>query len=59
MGEGPFAEAAVSGQLALRPDEAVDAKVAHGVIEPASVMLIQGYQTALAATRDEWTVDED
>ena len=59
MGEGPFTEAAVSSQLILRPDEAVDGKVVHGVIEPASVMSIEGYQTALAATRDEWTVDED
>jgi len=59
MGEGPFTEATIYSRLTLRPDEAVDGRIAHGVIVPASVMSIQGYQTALAATRDEWTVDED
>ena len=59
MGEGPFSEAAVGSQLTLRPDEAVNGEVVHGVIGPTSVMSLQRYQTALAATRDEWTVDED
>ena len=59
MGEGPFSEAAVGSRLTLRPDEAVNGEVVHGVIGPTSVMSLQGYQTALAATRDEWTVDED
>jgi hypothetical protein len=49
MGEGPFAEAAISADLSLRPDSA-----RHGQVEPARRMLIDGFQTALAATRGQW-----
>jgi hypothetical protein len=54
MGEGSFMEGGVANGLTLRPD---DPK--HGLVEPAEVMTIDHYQTALAATRDLWCIDED
>ncbi len=55
MGEGAFAAGTVALGLCLRPDPANDK---HGFVEPVAVIAIADYQEALAATRDEWQVDE-
>lgn len=56
MGKGPFREESVSSDLSLRPDPN---KSRHGFVEPGRVMALEEYRTALAATRDEWDVDEE
>ena len=57
MGEGDFKRCAVSDLLQLRPDPVETPE--HGVIEPATQMPVPGYQEALAATRDEWSIHEE
>ncbi len=56
MGVGSFAEGMINDLLLFRPDPA-DSTI-HGVVEPAVAMPQADYQTALAATRDEWQKDE-
>jgi len=53
MGEGPFEHAQVTPALNLRPDSP-----RHGLVEPAVVVSVAEYQADLAATRDQWVVDE-
>jgi hypothetical protein len=53
MGNGPFTSGPVAADLELRVDGPT-----HGLIEPAAVMTVADYQRALAATRDQWIVDE-
>lgn len=53
MGEGPFLDSAVNADLRLRPDSAD-----HGLVEPARTVPLAAYQDALAATRDQWIIDE-
>jgi hypothetical protein len=53
LGDGPFADGPVAPGLSLR----VDAP-RHGLVEPDAVMTAPAYQDALAATRDDWTIDE-
>lgn len=55
MGEGAFAAGAVALGLCLRPDLSNDK---HGFGEPTAAMSIADYRQALAATQDEWQVDE-
>ncbi len=58
MGEGEFSEGVAAKDLFLRrKPESVHGKV-QGLVEPASMMLLERYQSALAATRPHWTVDE-
>lgn len=57
LGEGPFVAGPIAPRLSLRPDDDVHSK--HGVIEPTQVMALTEYQEALAATRDQWVIDED
>jgi hypothetical protein len=54
LGEYPFEPGALSDDLFLRPDTAV-----HGTIEPSREMPLNGFQSALAATRDLWVIDEN
>lgn len=54
MGEGPFEKGAVSEDLELRPD-----RPPHGSVEPSATMTLDRYQAALAATQDQWQIDED
>jgi hypothetical protein len=54
-GSGPFIGGAVTSMLELRIDPRNDH---HGFVEPADVMSLDQYQTALAATRDAWAIDE-
>jgi hypothetical protein len=54
MGEGPFVAGQVAEGLDLRPD-----RPSHGAVEPSEVMTLERYQAALAATRDQWSIDED
>jgi len=53
LGDGPFADGLVAPGLFLH----VDAP-RHGLVEPDAVMTEPAYQDGLAATRDEWTIDE-
>jgi len=53
MGEGPFVAGSVDQTLYLRPDRAT-----HGNIEPSSKMLLDEFEAPLAATRDQWAIDE-
>jgi hypothetical protein len=56
MGEGAFQRDAVSELLNLRPDPANPTR--HGFVEPAATMTLDQYADAVAATREQWTVDE-
>ena len=53
LGTGPFLESLVTPQLRLVPGTKK-----HGVVEPAVSMKLEEYRAALAATREDWTVDE-
>ncbi len=55
MGVGEFAEEAIGDQLCLRLDPA---NGKHGFIEPVRSMFLNDYQNALAATQDQWSIDE-
>lgn len=59
-GEGPFALAPFAVGLQLRPDSPnpVTGDIAHGVIEPSKRMRLERYEQSLAATRDEWSIEE-
>ncbi len=52
-GTGPFEQGDFAEGLTLEPDSAT-----HGAIAPARVMPLSDYQTALAATRPDWRIDE-
>jgi hypothetical protein len=54
MGEGEFVDGPLAPGLNLRKDTA-----AHGTVEPARVVPLETYEADLAATRDQWFIDED
>jgi hypothetical protein len=56
MGAGPFTAGPVAAELLLRPDAGEQPR--HGVVAPAREMPLSDYQDALAATREEWSIDE-
>ena len=51
------AAAAVTEHLTFRPDPGRPEK--HGFVEPARRTTAEDYQASLAATRDQWVLDED
>ncbi len=53
FGTGPFQQGAFAEGLTLEPDSAT-----HGTVAPVRVMPMDDYQTALAATRPDWRIDE-
>jgi hypothetical protein len=53
LGEGAFERGAVSETLIFRPD-----RPNHGLVGPAVPMLLVSFQAALAATQDQWQIDE-
>lgn len=53
MGEGPFVEDKVANGLILRPG-----RQAHGHVEPSELMSLDHYRGLLAATRENWKIDE-
>jgi hypothetical protein len=53
LGVGPFVAAPVTNDLALLPGSGK--KAAHGEIEPSRMMSVDVYQSALAATQNDWT----
>jgi len=57
MGEGPFILAPVAPGLQLQPDPDAG-NIRHGVIEPSERMRLEEYEQSLAATRDEWSIEE-
>jgi hypothetical protein len=54
MGTGPFVPGPIALGLALNVDSEI-----HGTVEPDSPMPLSEYQGKLAATRDEWVIDEE
>jgi hypothetical protein len=54
LSDGAFANGAIAQGLALRVDSQW-----HGLVEPEDEMTAEAFQKALAATREQWTVDED
>lgn len=55
MGDRAFASGAISETLTLRQDTPTSS---HANVEPGRRMPTGDFQAALAATRDEWQVDE-
>lgn len=53
MGQGEFASGPITNDLQLRRD-----RLTHGFIEPAREVPLNEYLAALAATRDQWVIDE-
>jgi hypothetical protein len=56
MGDGPFTAGRLTDLLAFRPDTANPGR--HGLVEPIRAMRLDEYQEALAATADQWVIDE-
>jgi hypothetical protein len=56
LGEGEFKADAVAPDVQLRPDPVHPDR--HGFVEPKRSMTLADYQSALAATRDQWRQDE-
>jgi hypothetical protein len=54
LGEGLFKEGPVAPELALRLDTPT-----HGLVEPREITSIEAYKSALAATKNQWIIDED
>ena len=57
MGDGPFVAGPFADRLLFRPDPAKPNQ--HGFVEPVDRMRADEYQEALAATRDQWILDEE
>lgn len=58
MGKGNFSDGGIAHRLILRrKPERSDGKVL-GLVEPAAVMSLEYYQSALAATQLQWLLDE-
>jgi hypothetical protein len=53
MGEGDFQDGALAPGLNYRRDNET-----HGLVEPAAVVPLADYEAVLAATRDQWIIDE-
>jgi hypothetical protein len=53
-GGGEFADGPVASGLAFRHTSSK-----HGLVEPAERMTLDSFQAALAATRNNWEVDEN
>jgi hypothetical protein len=56
-GEGCFVEGPLADRLLFRPDS--EQPDSHGFVEPVAPMPVGEYQAALAATRDQWVIDEE
>lgn len=58
-GSGPFVESAIFDHLELRPRQAQELEDRQkGYIEPDQEMSFDNYQQAIAATRNQWELDE-
>ncbi|MBV9850228.1 MAG: hypothetical protein JO250_11185 [Armatimonadetes bacterium] len=58
MGSGPYQPAAFSADLNLRIEEQSEPP-GHGLVEPGRAMPLEEFQERLAATQDEWQVNEE
>jgi hypothetical protein len=56
LGDGPFADAPLSGELNLRVDPN---RSNHGFVEPARALPVSEYIGAIHRTRDQWVNGED
>ena len=54
-GQGPFADGEVAPTLRLR----IDQPNRHGLFEPKAVTTLADFEQAIAATRNDWIVDEN
>lgn len=59
MGEGTYESAPVNVDLKLRIPPISKDNPGHGLVAPNRRMLLEEYQAALAATQDQWKVDEE
>lgn len=57
MGQGKYEAAPISADLDLRFQ--TEDRPGHGLVAPTRKMLLEKYQAALAATQDQWKVDEE
>ena len=58
MGKGSFSDGGIAHRLILRrKPERADGKVL-GLVEPAAKMSLEEYQSALASTQLQWSLDE-
>jgi len=57
MGHGPFTDGPIADRLLFRPDP--EKPNEHGFVEPVTTMPAGDYRAALAATRDQWAIDEE
>jgi hypothetical protein len=57
MGQGKYETAPISADLDLRFQ--TEDRPGHGLVAPNRKMLLEEYQAALAATQDQWKVDEE
>lgn len=55
MGEGPFVPTPLATGLRLRPDPG---NASHGMVQPSERMGLVEDESALAATQDEWSIEE-
>ena len=55
MGDGPFVDDAITGNLRLRLDPE---NRNHGFVEPAAPVLADAYVTNINLTRDLWEIEE-
>ncbi len=53
LGEGDFEDGPLAPGLNFRRDTAI-----HGLVEPTRVVPLETYEADLAATQDQWIIDE-
>ena len=58
-GEGQFHQAACGNNLELIPDPPQAGVVTHGIVRPAQAVPVADHQQNIAATREEWEIDEN
>ena len=59
MGDGDFTDAPFTASLVLRVDRYEDFRPVHGTVQPTIKMMLEEYESALAATQGQWYIDED
>ena len=57
MGQGKYEATSISANLKLRFQ--TEDRPGHGLVAPSRKMLLEEYQAALAATQEQWKVDEE
>ena len=58
MGSGAFQDGPLAPGLDLKTDSPTHGVVTHGVVAPQRSVSLARFQSDLAATRDQWVIDE-